>query len=218
MTRGWKSLFRFGRPGANDLERRSTASQLALRLDRQLASEERACTIFIAGADDDRAGAEACAELALSLAEEYGRSVLVVDATFGNQGIGSLLGDAAAPGLIELLEGDILERQQIRAMTLPTVNELVSWLPAGQRLNGHIASAPSKRLRGFMEVAGETADFVLVQGASVVTGGRSLAFVSLCDAALVVVLEGKTRVERIEHARDILQDCGASRVGLVLAS
>jgi len=31
------------------------------------------------------------------------------------------------------------------------------------------------------------------------------------------VLEGKTRVERIEMARDILLDCGAQRVGLILA-
>lgn len=217
MAGGWRSLFGFGRPRADDLERRGTASQLALRLDRQLANDDRACTIFVAGADDDRAGADACAELALNLAEEYGRSVLMVDATFGTHGIGSLLGDASASGLVDLLEQDIVDRTRLRAAALPTTHELVCWLPAGQRSNGHMASVPTRRLRAFLDVAGETADFVLVQGPSVISGGRSLAFVSLCDAALLVVLEGKTQVERIEQARDILLDCGASHVGLVLA-
>ncbi|MBI2800518.1 MAG: hypothetical protein HYX63_09605 [Gammaproteobacteria bacterium] len=217
MVGRWRSLLGLGGQRADDLKHRGTASQLALRLDRQLANEDRACAIFVAGADDDRVGVEACAEIALSLAEEYGRSVLMVDGTFGRQGIGSLLGDAFASGLIELLEEDALEQQQLRAATLPTTNLLVSWLPAGRPTNGYVASAPSKRLRAFLDIATETADFVLVQGASVVSGGRSLAFASLCEAALVVVLEGKTRVSRIEQARDILLDCGASRVGLVLA-
>ena len=201
----------------DETEERGTASQLALRLDRELANDHRACTIYIAGADDDRAGAEACAELGLNLAEEYGRSVLIVDATFSQQGIGAMLGDSAAPGLVDMLETATFDTHQLHTFCQPTVNELVAWLPAGQRSNGHIAAVSSKRLRAFLDVASGTTDFVLVQGANVIAGGRSLAFVSLCDAALMVVLEGKTRVERIEQARDILLDCGGSRVGLVLA-
>lgn len=217
MAGVWQSMLGLLRSGNDDSDRRGTASQLALRLDRELANEHRACTVFIAGTDDDTAGAEACAELGLTLAEEYGRSVLIVDATFGKQGIGAMLGDGSAPGLVDLLEKDDFGTHQLRALCQPTVNELVSWLPAGQRSNGHVASMHAKRLRAFLDVASETSDFVLVQGANVIAGGRSLAFVSLCDAALVVVLEGKTRVERIEQARDILLDCGGSRVGLVLA-
>jgi Mrp family chromosome partitioning ATPase len=217
MIFDWRSALRLGRPKNAGFDRLGTASQLALRLDRQLGNEERACTLFIAGADDDMAGAEACAELALSLADEYGRSVLMVDATFGTQGIGSLLRDGAGPGLSELLDGDHVSAEQIAGAVLPTTHDLVSCLPAGDHIGGRIASASAKRLRGFLEAAGSSVDFVLVQGANVLAGGRSLAFAALCDANLVVVLEGRTRVERIEMARDILLDCGAKRVGLILA-
>jgi Mrp family chromosome partitioning ATPase len=217
MAGVWQAMLGILRSHRDESEGRGTASQLALRLDRELANDHRACTIYIAGADDDRSGAEACAELGLSLAEEYGRSVLIVDATFSQQGIGAMLGNSAAPGLVDMLETETFDTHQLRTLCQPTVNELVTWLPAGQRSNGHIASVSSKRLRAFLDVASETTDFVLVQGANVISGGRSLAFVSLCDAALMVVLEGKTRVERIEQARDILLDCGGSRVGLVLA-
>ena len=217
MAGGWRSLLGRGRTRSDDIGRHGTASQLALRLDRQLAKEERACVIFIAGVDDDRAGVDACAELALNLAEEYGRSVLMIDASFGAHGIGALLGDVDVPGLVDLLEGDSVDEAVLRARAQPTSNQLVSWLPSGQRRNGHIATASVKRLRVVIEAASGLADFILVQAPSVISGGRSLAFVALCDAALLVVLEGRTQVERIEQARDILLDCGASHVGLVLA-
>lgn len=217
MAFDWRSMLGLGRGRQDGFERLGTASQLALRLDRQLGNEERGCTIFIAGADDDAAGAEACAELALSLADEYGRSVLMIDATFGEHGIGSLLGDGRGLGLTDLLEEEQPDLAMVTGALLPTSHALVSCLPAGQRTGSRVASASVKRLRSFLDVAGSGVDFVLVQGANVLAGGRSLAFVALCDANLVVVLEGKTRVERIEMARDILLDCGAQRVGLILA-
>lgn len=193
-------------------------SRLALQLERDLASRDRGCSVLIAAADDDAVGVETTTELGWSLAEELGHNVLLVDATFGRRTLSTALGRRDDPGLLELLDGCSLSADVVREAARSTQNNDIKLLPSGFGDNGRLIPARAEVLQQFLDAACETFDFVLVQGSVVSDGGRSLAFGSLVDGVLLVAVEGKTRLTAVEHAQRALNDCGAERVGLVLAN
>lgn len=176
---------------------------------------------MLAAATDESAAVSATADLGWYLAEELGREVLLVDGSFDDHGLSTVLGDGRGPGLMGLIEGaefDELDAETVWAATRPTRHPNVRFLGRGAGGNGRFVAVKPELLRKFLAVATELSDYVLIQCAPVLQPGRSLAFGGLVDAALVVALENVTRVDELERANLVLSGCGAQRVGLVLAS
>jgi protein-tyrosine kinase len=191
-------------------------SRLALRLDRDLAGDERGRSVIVAAAEDDAIGVEAVTELAWYLAEELGHSVLLIDGTFGLRALSRAFGIGDEPGLMELLGVPKIDEDAVRRAARPTQHEAIFVLPRGHGDNGRLIPARSETIRQLLESACKAYDFVLVQGSVVDDTSRSVAFGAFVDAALLVAVEGRCSVKAIQRGRRLLNESGAERVGLVL--
>lgn len=204
---------RLGDPAAQAPE---TFALLALRIERDLQRQGRGRSLLVAAADDDAIGAESAAELAWSLAEDLGHSVLLVDGAFGVRALSAELGLADRPGLVELLDAPAPGADALLAAIQPTVHERIRVLPLG--IGAGDRAIRVEAVRGVLAAACERHDVVLVQGSVLANGGRSMAFASLVDAALLVAVENRTTLAQVTRGQRLLNDCGAARVALVLAS
>jgi Mrp family chromosome partitioning ATPase len=205
-------------PGLDPEASAVSYSRLALRLERDLSVEEHGRSVLVAAADDDAVGVEAVTELAWYLAEELGHGVLMIDATFTRGSLSTALEVTEKPGLMELLGTQQIGVAALRGFVLPTQNEKISLLPRGHGDNGRLVPTRSDILSQLLEAACRSYDFVLVQGSVLDQSSRSVAFCGFVDAALLVAVEGRSLVASIQRGQGILNESGASRVGLVLAS
>jgi Mrp family chromosome partitioning ATPase len=193
--------------------------RLAVRLERDLGKQDGGRSVLIVSAGDDAVGVEAMTELAWHLAESLGRSVLLVDGTFSQSALSKAFdipGDA--PGIMNLLDAPVIDVDVLRAAVLPTQHADIGLLCRGHGDNGRLIAARSGPIRQLLDAAAEAFDFVLVQGSLFDVSGRSMAFGAVVDAALLVAVEGASNVQDIQRGQHILNDSGAQRVGLVLAS
>lgn len=193
-----------------------TFSLLALRLERDLQRRDKGHSILITATDDDAVGVEATVELAWCLAEELGHSVLLVDGAFDVRTLSASLGLAEKAGLSELLDVPDQESATLQSVVQPTLHERICVLPHGNDTGDRAIRAEA--IRRLLATACERYDFVLVQGSLLVEGSRSMAFSSLVDAALLIAVEEKTTLDQVTRGQRLLNDCGATRVALVLAN
>jgi len=191
-------------------------SLLALRLERDLPRQGRGRSILIAATDDDTVGVEATVELAWCLAEELGHSVLLVDGAFDVRALSAALGLAEKAGLAELLDAPARNHPMLQAIVQPTLHERIAVLTHGSDAGDRATRVEA--IRQLLAAACGHYDFVLVQGSILVEGSRSMAFSSLVDAALLVAVEEKSTLDHVTRGQRLLNDCGATRVALVLAN
>jgi Mrp family chromosome partitioning ATPase len=191
-------------------------SLLALRLERDLPRQGKGRSLLIAATDDDAVGVEAISELAWCLAEELGRSVLVIDGAFDLRALSTALGVADKPGLAEILDQPVRDRASLQALVQPTLHDRISVLPHGNDVADQ--GTRTEAIRELLAAACEAYDFVLVQASVLAERSRSLAFSSLVDAALLIAVEETTTTDQVTQGQRLLNDCGAARVALVLAN
>lgn len=193
-----------------------TFSLLALRMERDLQRQGRGHSIMVTAADDDEVGVESTVELGWCLAEDLGHSVLLVDGAFDVRALSAALGLAERPGLSELLDAEDQGSAALAAAVQPTLHERIFVLPHGSDAAG--GAVRGGAVRQLLAAACERFDFVLVQGSLLVNGSRSMAFSSLVDATLLIAVEEQTKLDEVTRGQRLLNDCGATRVALVLAN
>ena len=211
--REWLGRIRIGRPADSPP---GSVGLLALRLERDLPRSGKGRSTLIAATDDDVVGAETAVELAWSLAEELGHSVLLVDGTFEVAALSTALGLAARQGVAELLDAGTPNHAALQSLVQPTMHERISVLPRG--IDNTNRATRWDAVRHLVTLASEHYEFVLVQGSIQAEGSPSLLFSSVVNAALLVAVEEKTLVDQITRGQRLLNDCGASRVALVLTN
>ena len=210
--REWLERIRVGRPADSPP---GSVGLLALRLERDLPrGGARGRSILVAAADDDETGSETIVELAWSLAEGLGHTVLLVDGTFEVAALSNALGVSERPGVTELIDQHAANQAALQALVLPTMHERITMLSRGGETGSR--ATRSEAIRNLVSLACAHYDFVLVQGSIQAEGSRSLLFSSLVDAALLVGVEERTLFENITRGQRLLNDCGANRVALVL--
>ena len=214
LGRGRKLLGRMRLDEAKD-QSAGSYGLLALRLERDLTRQGRGRSVLITAADDDSVGVEATVELAWSLAEELGHSVLMVDAAFQVRALSVSLGLGDKVGLTELLDAPAQNLSALQLRVQPTRHDRVAVLPHGADRDVAIRA---ESIRGLLATACDHYDFVLVHGTLLVDGERSLAFGELVDAALLLAVENRSTIDDVARGQRLLNDCGARRVALVLGS
>lgn len=169
---------------------RMAYSRLAMRLERDLSQGERGASVLIMAAHYERVAVEASTELAWHFAEDLGRTVLLVDGSFGRNGcLTKALGAVDEPGLLDILASEA-SRQRLACGRAP-YRPSRHFLCAPRRAPGawYMPPARAGALRQFLAAACTMADFVLIQGPAVSRASRTLAFGPLVDAALLIALE-----------------------------
>lgn len=196
----------------------TTYTRLALRLANDLMKPDSGSSVLIMAADYDRVAVEATTELAWQLADELGYRVLLVDGSFNGLGLTKGLGGEQERGIRDLLATKNLSEDDILATIRTTAHPGIGFIPVGSVDGPGLSPALADTLRQFLSIGRQIVDFVLVQGAVVDTASRSLAFGASVDAVLLVTLDGEIPVQQLESAQQVLSECGADKIGLVIGT
>jgi len=167
-------------------------------------------TVMVASAIPAEGKSRTTVRLAVTLAQSYGRRVLLLDADLRRPVLHEIFGVAPDGGLNELLLGDA---PIVDVPTIP-VGDRLALLPAGHANREPLGLLTSTRMREVLTHASRRFDWVLVDTPPVVLLPDSELLASMVDAALLVVAAGETDYRLVAQA---VQAVGRERiVGVVL--
>ena len=151
--------------------------------------------------------------LAISIAMEVNYSVLLVDADLRNPSVHTYFGLSAGSGLSDYLTGDVpLSELLIHPADIPRF----VILPGGKPLANSSEMLTSPKLVRLVEELKTRypSRIILFDLPPLLNAADALAFSPYVDAALLVIEEGKTQAQDVQHAVGLLQ--GTTLIGSVL--
>ena len=150
------------------------------------------------------------ANLALTMAQEFNRRIILVDADLRRPGVHELLGLPPTPGLADVLTGGVDVDEAI--VNLPDFN--LSVLPAGLTPERPAELLGSTAMRRTLDALRTRFDRVLLDMPPVVPLADVGVLAPQVDGVLLVVRAGSTKKPEIERALSVFD--ASHMVGLVL--
>ena len=160
-------------------------------------------TLAITSPGNDTGNSLTAVNLAISIAMELNRSVLLVDANFQNPSICKLFGIKAETGLGDYLLNDTPLNE---LLINPDVDRLVI-LPAGKEmLNSTEMLRSPKMIRLVNELKNRYPSRIIIFDLPpLLSQADTLGFSPYVDCVLLVVDEGHTKTEELKHAASLLK-------------
>ncbi len=161
-------------------------------------------TLAITSPGNDTGNSLTAANLAISIAMELNRSVLLVDANFQNPSICKLFGIKAELGLGDYLLNDTPLNEML---INPDLDRLVI-LPAGKEmLNSTEMLRSPKMIRLINELKTRYPSRIIIFDLPpLLSQADTLGFSPYVDCVLLVVEEGHTKTDELKHAATLLKD------------
>jgi exopolysaccharide/PEP-CTERM locus tyrosine autokinase len=179
----------------------------------QLRGNPRGNRILVCSAHSGEGKTFCAINLALSLAAEKDREILLVDADFGKPGIPAQLGLEAGPGLMDALADPFVAIEDVIIRTdIPSL----SVLPAGQRSHNdteYLASARTEQLLSRL-TEGRPERIVIFDSPPLLAASPAAVLASHAAIALLVVRADKTPESALRDAAGLLK--GGAQVQLLI--
>jgi len=218
---GWSMLLgRLAAKLGGSRRSRAPVSPAALSyrfLARQIANDmprgESGRTILLSSAVPASASNEAMLMFSHAVADELGARVLLVDGTFGSEGVGHALDYDGAPGLMDLIADS---GQDVFGMIQATSRHNIALLPAGRPRIGRPQPIAADRIAELYRQLCGRFDYVVVQQGSIIADTRYLVCAARADLVLMLVEEGVTPVDELDRSLDVFRGHQISGPRLVL--
>lgn len=164
-------------------------------------------SIAITSPGDGTGSSLVAINLAISIAMELDRTALLVDANFQNPSIAKLFGIQSELGLSDYLKDDT---DLSPLLINPGVERLVV-LPAGKgMLNSTEMLRSPKMVRLVSELKNRYPSRIIIFDLpAILSHDDTLGFTPYVDSVLLVVEEGKTKTDDLQHAASLLKNSNA---------
>ena len=190
----------------------------------RLSLNEPVHRLVLVGSDDGVDRAEIALALACMVARSFGQPVALIDADMDNGVLTSMLGATDAPGLSECLSGQLDPEAALVALSdvrVPSAIEalqappgMVRFLGVGVDTSRNILRMRSTFHRVLEGLAGRYV--VIVNGPRLPGPVPTAQLLSLADATLMVVTEGRTSLTDAQAAGDTLRSFSAGASGIIV--
>ena len=179
----------------------------------QLANDPLGNRILVCSAHSGEGKSFCAINLALSLAAEKEREVLLVDADFGKPGIPEALGLTSGPGLMDVLADPSIA---VENCVIRTDIRSLSVLPAGQRSNNDTEYLASARTDALLRrlTEGRPDRIILFDSPPLLAASAGAVLASHVAIALLVVRADHTPESALRDAAGMLK--GAGQIQLLL--
>lgn len=149
--------------------------------------------------------------LAISLAHK-GDKVLLIDAQMKRPMIHHTFNIKDVPGLTNVLAGQIPIEEAIHKTEIGRLEVLVcgSYLPQTTEL------LVSEHMSSLLEKVEEKYDVIILDVPSVLESSSTLALSNMCDGIILVIRDGKTKIDAANAAKQQLEQAEANMIGVVL--
>ena len=179
----------------------------------QLAGDPRGNYILVCSAHSGEGKSFCAINLALSLAAEKEREILLVDADFGKPGIPEALGLTSGPGLMDALADPTIS---VEDCIIRTDLLSLSVLPAGRRSNNDTEYLASSRTQALLNrlTEGRPDRVIIFDSPPLLAASAGAVLASHAAIALLVVRADETSESALRDAAGMLK--GAGQVQLLL--
>jgi len=161
-------------------------------------------TLAITSPGNDSGNSLTAANLAISIAMELNRTVLLVDANFHNPSICKLFGIKAEAGLGDYLLNDTPLNE---LLINPDLERLVILPPGKEMLNSAEMLASPKMIRLVNELKNRYQSRIIIFDLPPLLGqADTLGFSPYVDCVLLVLDEGHTKTEELKRASTLLKE------------
>ncbi len=149
--------------------------------------------------------------LAITMAQEYDHTILLVDADVRNTTLHKYLNMTPKAGLTEC----ILKEIALPDALIKTGIGKLSFLPSGRRVKDPAELLSSNRMKEFlMEMKNRYPDrYIIIDEPPVQSCAETLSLAHMVDGVLFMVMEGVASIENIQEALNLLMD--ANVLGLI---
>jgi protein-tyrosine kinase len=176
----------------------------------QIREKQPLQTLLVASALPAEGKTFVSLNLAQAIAQQRGRSVLVVDGDLRLSRIHQLLGASPSPGLTEYLQGEV----DVLAILQRGPQENLFLIPGGKPNSNPIELIHTGRLRKLFDRLTPIFDWIVLDSPPSVPVSDASLLAELCDGVLLVVQSGSTPFDMAQKARQEFRD--KHLVGVVL--
>lgn len=167
--------------------------------------------LLVTSAGDREGKTTVASHLAASLARS-GRRTLLVDGDLRSPTIHAMFGAALEPGVCEMLRGEI----DLEGAIQPTQVDGLMLVAAGQCDYHAIASLSKAPLTETLKKAREQFEFIIIDGAPVLTYADTLLLGAHVDAAVLSVRRDVSQMHKVHEARERMESVGIRVLGAVV--
>ena len=152
--------------------------------------------------------------LGVVAARVFHKRTLVLDGDMRRPTVHSIMGLRQAPGLREVLRGDMVPEKAIRQIPLlPTLSVMTSGIAA--RHMPH-EMYDNDRFGALLEILKPSYDLILIDAAPVVPVVEPLLMAEHADNVLLVVMAGQTPLNLLRRMREIIEPVSQKVSGIIL--
>jgi non-specific protein-tyrosine kinase len=167
-----------------------------------LAQIKGAKTLMVTSAVPGEGKTVTTVNLALTHAKEFDQTVLLMDCDFHRQDVHKYMGIESDKGLVDYLVGEV----PLKDLIIWPGIEKMTLVSGGRTIQESTEILNSSRMRGLVEeVKNRYPDrFVIFDVPPVLVGADAIVFSSLVDSIVMVVEYGKTSINDIKKALELL--------------
>jgi len=169
-------------------------------------------TVMVASPDHGEGTSTVAEGLALTLAERGRLSVLLVDANLRSPAADETIHAEPVAGLTEVLAGET----SIEAVIEDTETPNLRFVAAGGAVHGSARLLDTARLPALLAELATKNDVVIFDAPPVLPYADALTLASKVDRVILVTQAERTQRGHLERAKDELEQCGATILGVVL--
>ena len=185
----------FLQPEQNHQLEREQFRSLRSRL-YQIRANQPIKTILVSSARPAEGKTFVSANLAMAMARQHGRRILLIDADLRKPGLCQVLGAPACPGLAEYLKG---EADIVSVVQKAPTSDLY-FLPAGRSVPNPGELIGNGRLAKLIESAGTIFDWIILDSPPAVPITDASLIVEACDGVVLVLKASSTPFDVAQKA------------------
>lgn len=154
----------------------------------------------------------AAVNIAVVMAQDFARPVLLIDCNMRKPTVASLLGVNKDRGLADVLSG----ATQLKDALINTEIANLTVLPAGQVSSNPSELLASEKMKAILAELKSQFEVIVLDTPAVMPFADPRILSKIVDGVIIVVRAGKTRREVVARAESVLKNVGANIMGYVL--
>ncbi|MFP7735330.1 CpsD/CapB family tyrosine-protein kinase [Priestia aryabhattai] len=183
-----------------------------IRANLHFLTKEKTCKLILITSPETGEGkSTTAANLAVSMAQQKER-ILLIDANLRDPAIPDIFNIPNNGGLTDIL----IDEESFEEVVHQNRIENLDILTSGSVLSHFVELLGNQKMKNLLTTLSAFYDTILIDAPSVLTSPETRVLSTYCEGVILILKRGKTKIEKIEEAKRVLDIAEAKLVGVVM--
>ncbi|MED3951879.1 CpsD/CapB family tyrosine-protein kinase [Priestia aryabhattai] len=184
----------------------------AIKANLHFLTKEKTCKLILITSPEKGEGkSTTAANLAVSMAQKEGK-IILIDANLRNPAIQDIFNVPNNRGLIDILKTEESFEEVVHQTRIENLDVLTS----GSSLSHFVELLGTNTMQNLLTKLSACYDTILIDSSSLLTSPETRVLSTYCDGVILILKREKTKVEKIEETKRVLDIAEAKLVGVVM--